>query len=182
MQHSEVHDDHETLPDVGALLEAMTEELELLFERREIERERLIPVGIHTGGVWIAQALRERLGLSEALATLDIGFWRDDFGHKGLPDAGKGSQLPDIENRDLLLVDDVLMSGRTVRAALNELFDYGRPRRVLLACLLELPGRELPVQPDALGASLALAPGKRIKLEGPDALRLTLVDTGESAA
>ena len=182
MQESEMHEEHEALPEVEALLEAMTEELELLFERRELDRERLIPVGIHTGGVWVAQALRKRLGLEEPLATLDIGFWRDDFGHKGLPDGGQGSQLPDIENRDLLLVDDVLMSGRTVRAALNELFDYGRPRRVLLACLVELPGRELPVQPDALGANLALAPGKRIKLEGPDNLRLTLVDTTEVTA
>ena len=79
-------------------------------------------------------------------------------------------------------LDDVVMSGRTIRAAMNELFDYGRPRRVLLACLVELRGRELPVQPDALGANLALAPGKRIKLEGPDNLRLTLVDTGEVTA
>lgn len=106
-------------------------------------------VGIHTGGVWVAEALRTALGLATPLATLDVSFHRDDH-HLGggLRAGGRVSHLPDnVEGAHLILVDDVLYTGRTVRAALNELFDYGRPGRVDLAVLVDRGGRELPVAP-----------------------------------
>lgn len=165
-----------TLPEIPALLDAMVEGLERRLGDDALDRERLALVGIHTGGVWIAERLHRRLALPTPLGTLDIGFWRDDFSRQGLPEAIRSSDLPfAVEGRDLVLVDDVVMSGRTVRAALNELFDYGRPRRVLLASLLSLPGRDLPIQPDICGAHLDLPAGQRVKLSGPDPLALSLV-------
>ena len=87
------------------------------------------------------------------------------------------SALPfEIDGRHLVLVDDVLMSGRTVRAALNELFDYGRPASVTLVCLLDVNARELPIQPDVVGATLTLAPTQRVKLTGPSPLALEYRD------
>ncbi|WP_227369223.1 bifunctional pyr operon transcriptional regulator/uracil phosphoribosyltransferase PyrR [Halomonas sp. M20] len=164
------------LPDIPPLLDAMVADLETIIDEHGLDRQRLALVGIHTGGVWIADVLHRRLALPTTLGALDIGFWRDDFGHQGLPEAIRSSHLPfEVDERDLVLVDDVVMSGRTIRAALNELFDYGRPRRVLLAALISLPGRELPVQPDVCGAHLDLPAGERVKLSGPEPLSLSLV-------
>ncbi|WP_367379106.1 bifunctional pyr operon transcriptional regulator/uracil phosphoribosyltransferase PyrR [Halomonas sp. PR-M31] len=116
-----------SLPDIPPLLDAMIADLETIIDEHDLDRQRLAMVGIHTGGAWIADALHQRLALPTPLGTLDIGFWRDDFSHQGLPDAIRASHLPfDVDERDLVLVDDVVMSGRTIRAALNELFDYGR--------------------------------------------------------
>lgn len=172
-----------TLPETSPLLDAMAADLATLIDQRGLSRERLALVGIHNGGVWVAGALHRRLALPTAPGSLDIGFWRDDFSQQGLPDAIRASHLPfDVDGRDLVLVDDVVMSGRTVRAALNELFDYGRPRRVLLAVLISLPGRELPVQPDICGAHLDLPPDERVKLSGPDSLSLSLVSRPREAS
>ncbi len=104
-------------------------------------------VGIHTGGVWVAEALHAALKLTTPLASIDVAFHRDDH-HlgNGLKAAGRVSHLPDdVEGAHLILVDDVLYTGRTIRAALNELFDYGRPARVDLAVLVDRGGRELPI-------------------------------------
>jgi len=103
-------------------------------------------VGIHTGGVWVAEALHAALGLTAPLASIDVSFHRDDH-HigNGLKAGGRASHLPDVEGAHLVLVDDVLYTGRTIRAALNELFDYGRPAQVELAVLVDRGGRELPI-------------------------------------
>lgn len=104
-------------------------------------------VGIHTGGVWVAEALHAALGLATPRASIDTSFHRDDH-HlgNGLKAAGRATHLPDdVEGAHLILVDDVLYTGRTIRAALNELFDYGRPARVDLAVLVDRGGRELPI-------------------------------------
>lgn len=134
-------------------------------------------VGIHTGGVWVANALLKALDKEdEPLGILNVSFYRDDFSRKGLHPQVRPSQLPfDIEGKHLVLIDDVLMSGRTIRAALNELFDYGRPASVTLVCLLELNARrELPIRPDIVGAPLSLAENERVKLTGPDPLAIEL--------
>ena len=90
---------------------------------------------------------------------------------------GGPSALPfEIEGQHLVLIDDVLMSGRTIRAAMNELFDYGRPASVTLVCLLDLDAGELPISPDVVGATLSLAPQQRVKLSGPTPLELELQD------
>jgi pyrimidine operon attenuation protein/uracil phosphoribosyltransferase len=109
-------------------------------------------VGIHTGGVWIAERLHALLKSPQPVGTLDISFYRDDFSRIGLHPQVKPSNLPfDVEGRDILLIDDVLHSGRTVRAAMNELFDYGRPASIRLAVLVDRGGHELPIRPDFVG-------------------------------
>lgn len=111
-------------------------------------------VGIHSGGAWLAERLAAELGLAERLGFVDVSFYRDDFSEKGLRADVKPSQVPfDVEGATILLVDDVLYTGRTTRAAINELFDYGRPARVLLAALVDRGGRELPIAADFVAAS-----------------------------
>ncbi len=124
---------------------------ELLQQLADLMRPRIAPatvlVGIHSGGVWVAEALHRSLGLTTPLATLDVSFHRDDH-HigNGLKSGGRASHLPDdVASAPLVLVDDVLYTGRTIRAALNELFDYGRPAQVELAVLVDRCGRELPI-------------------------------------
>ncbi|MDV7212561.1 bifunctional pyr operon transcriptional regulator/uracil phosphoribosyltransferase PyrR [Azotobacter beijerinckii] len=160
-----------TLPDPAALLPGMAAELTRHLQAHHIDTPRF--VGIHTGGVWVAQALLAVLGREEPLGVLDVSFYRDDFTQGGLHPQVRPSTLPfEVEGQHLVLIDDVLMTGRTVRAALNELFDYGRPASVTLVCLLDLDARELPIRPDVVGQTLSLAPDERVKLLGPAPLAL----------
>ncbi len=132
-------------------------------------------VGIHTGGVWVAERLHALLGCALPLGTLDISFYRDDFSRIGLHPQVKPSNLPfDLEGRDILLVDDVLHSGRTVRAAMNELFDYGRPASIRLAVLVDRGGRELPIRPDFAGLTLSVPNHQNINLSRLNDGHLTL--------
>ena len=164
-----------TLPDPARLLPEMAQALNQHLGRHGIREPRFI--GIRTGGVWVAQALLETLGSSEPLGILDVSFYRDDFTRNGLNPQVQPSDLPfEVEDQHLVLIDDVLMSGRTVRAAMNELFDYGRPASVTLVCLLDLDARELPIRPDVVGATLSLAPHQRVKLLGPAPLALEYQD------
>jgi pyrimidine operon attenuation protein / uracil phosphoribosyltransferase len=160
-------------PDIEATLARMQEEL-----RPYLERKPLI-IGIYTGGVWIAERLHRALGLEEPLGTLDISFYRDDFTRLGMHPQVKTSDLPvNIEDRHIILVDDVLHTGRTMRAALNEIFDYGRPASVLLAALIVRDGRELPIQADVIGQYLKLNKNQHVKLSGPDKLTLNFQEVG----
>lgn len=105
-------------------------------------------VGIHTGGVWLAERMHRALGIIHPLGTIDISFYRDDLNAKGLRGGMKRSDIPfTVEGAHIIIVDDVLFTGRTTRAALNELFDFGRPARVDLAVLVNRGGRELPIAP-----------------------------------
>ena len=156
---------------IEAAIDTMTERLRERLERRGIERPLMI--GIHTGGVWVADRLHAQLALTEPLGHLDISYYRDDFTLIGLHPQVRPSYLPvRIDDRHLILVDDVLQSGRTVRAALNVLFDYGRPASVILATLVERDGRELPIEPNLVGLHARLGRDEQIKLCGPDPLRL----------
>lgn len=138
-------------------------------------------IGIHTGGVWLAQKLHHLVRLETALGTLDITFYRDDFSTIGLHPQVNPSNLPeDIEGRDIILVDDVLQTGRTIRAALNEVFSYGRPNSVVLAVLVDRGLRELPIQADVCGLKIDLDAQRQIKLSGPDTLKLTITDKDAS--
>ncbi|MDH3354330.1 MAG: bifunctional pyr operon transcriptional regulator/uracil phosphoribosyltransferase PyrR [Chromatiales bacterium] len=156
------------------LIEKMAQEL-----RSKVGNELLadaVMIGIHTGGVWIAEQLHRQLNMSHPLGLLDINFYRDDFSQGGLHPQVKPSTLPvDLENKTIILVDDVLQSGRTIRAALNEIFDYGRPERVILAILVERSGRELPIQADVVGEQITLQDDEQIKLTGPEPLELKVV-------
>jgi pyrimidine operon attenuation protein/uracil phosphoribosyltransferase len=123
-------------------------------------------VGMHTGGVWLAERLHAALGLSTPLGTLDAALYRDDYHTQGLAKHPKRSQIPfDVKGRPLLLVDDVLYTGRSVRAALNELFDYGRPASVSLVVLVDRGGRQLPIGAQFCGARLEVPPGERLRLK-----------------
>jgi pyrimidine operon attenuation protein / uracil phosphoribosyltransferase len=109
--------------------------------------------------------LHAALGITAPLGTLDVSFYRDDFEKIGLHRDVKTSDLPfDVEGRRLILVDDVLYTGRTIRAAMNVLFDYGRPASIQLAALVDRGGRELPVAADFLGGTAMLAVSQSIEL------------------
>lgn len=133
-------------------------------------------IGIHTGGVWIAERLHADLKLGIPLGTLDVSFYRDDFEQRGLRPQVRPSTIPfDVDGRDLVLVDDVLYTGRTIRAAMNELFDYGRPASIRLAALVDRGGRELPIAPQFVGARVDVAPNQNIELKRDEHGRLSLV-------
>lgn len=156
---------------VDAAIAKMADQLGSLLAERAVERPLM--VGIHSGGVWVAEHLHRRLGLQEPLGQLDISFYRDDFTRIGTHPQVRPSDLPvPVDDRHIVLVDDVLQTGRTIRAALNVLFDYGRPASVLLAILAGRDGRELPIEPNVVGLYAELEPGEQIKLTGPDPLTL----------
>ena len=126
-------------------------------------------VGIHSGGAWVARRLRELLGLEGEVGLIDVSFYRDDFGEKGLHPQVKPTSIPfDVEDRPIILVDDVLYTGRTTRAAINELFDYGRPASVSLVVLADRGGRELPVAASWKVWDVSLAAGQGLVLEKTD--------------
>jgi pyrimidine operon attenuation protein/uracil phosphoribosyltransferase len=155
------------------LLQKLATDLAELLHTRSIEQPLM--VGIHTGGAWIAEALRRMLNLQQPLSTLDISFYRDDFSRIGMHPKVKPSKLPPhVEDQHIILVDDVLQSGRTIRAAMNEIFDYGRPASITLVCLVERNGRELPIQADIIGQHLDMKPEQHIKLTGPEPLALVI--------
>jgi pyrimidine operon attenuation protein/uracil phosphoribosyltransferase len=157
--------------EIDAAVDRMAAALRGLLHRRGIAEPLM--VGIHTGGVWVARRLHQRLHLAAPLGTLDISFYRDDFTRIGINPVVRPSQLPEsVDGRHVVLVDDVLQTGRTIRAALNELFDYGRPASVILAVLAERGGRELPIEPDVSGLRPELDEDRHIKLTGPEPLRL----------
>ena len=160
---------HASLPDVDPLI------AQLAAAIAPILTPDTVIVGIHTGGAWVAGRLHALLGCKLPLGTLDISFYRDDFSRIGLHPQVKPSNLPfDLEGRDILLVDDVLHSGRTVRAAMNELFDYGRPASIRLAVLVDRGGRELPIRPDFAGLTLAVPAHQNVNLSRLDDGHLTL--------
>ena len=120
--------------------------------------------GIHSGGAWIAARLAADLGLSEH-GVINVAFHRDDYAKKGLHSQAAPTTLPfDVLDRSILLVDDVLATGRTIRAAINELFDYGRPARVALAVLADRGGRELPIDTPFVGAVVSLPADAQLAL------------------
>lgn len=136
---------------------------------------RAAMVGIHTGGVWIARKLHALLGIEEPLGVLDIAFYRDDFTRIGINPQVKPSELPfTLDEKNIILVDDVLHTGRTIRAAMNELFDYGRPASIVLATLVERSGRELPIEANVVGLHMDLEADEHVKLTGPEPLRLQI--------
>jgi pyrimidine operon attenuation protein / uracil phosphoribosyltransferase len=122
-------------------------------------------VGIYTGGAWVAERLHRALGVKTPLGLLAVTLHRDDFGRIGLHREARRSHLPfEVEGRDIVLVDDVLHTGRTIRAALNELWDFGRPRSVCLAVLADRGGRELPICADFVGQAVEVDAGEDLVL------------------
>ena len=123
-------------------------------------------VGIHTGGAWLAERLHAALNIALPLGLLDISFYRDDYNQTGLHPQVKPTQIPfEVSGRHIVLVDDVLYTGRTVRGAMNELFDYGRPASISLAVLIDRGGRELPVAARYVGSKLDVPQGQMLVLD-----------------
>ena len=159
--------------EISELLNTLEAELKRIIEQRQLVNPLMI--GIRTGGVWVAEHLHRRLAIGEPLGLLDISFYRDDFSQIGVNPKVKPSQLPThIEGRDIILIDDVFHTGRTIRAAMNEIFDYGRPNQIILAVLIERDGRQIPLNPDCVGARITLDANQWIKLTGPDPLDIYL--------
>lgn len=132
-------------------------------------------IGVHTGGVWVAERLHSALGIDVPMGTIDIAFYRDDYSRRGLHDNVKPSEIPfDVNDRDIILVDDVLYTGRTIRAAMNELFDYGRPGCVMLAALVDRGGRQLPIEPRFVGARVCVPDDEMVSLQREDDASLHL--------
>jgi len=165
---------------IPELLDNLEAELKRIIDERQLVNPLMI--GIRTGGVWIAEQMHRRLNIGEPLGLLDISFYRDDFSQIGVNPNVKPSQLPPhIEGRDIILIDDVFYTGRTIRAAMNEIFDYGRPNQIVLAVLIERDGRQIPLNPDCVGARITLNADQRIKLTGPEPLAVHL-ETIEAVA
>ncbi|MEO8143814.1 MAG: bifunctional pyr operon transcriptional regulator/uracil phosphoribosyltransferase PyrR [Betaproteobacteria bacterium] len=148
------------LPDAEALLPGLAAAL----------KARVTPatamIGLHTGGAWLAERLHPLLGLKEPLGLMDIAFYRDDYAKEGLKHDPKRTRIPfEVEGREILLVDDVLYTGRTVRAAMNELFDYGRPKSITLAVLADRGGRQLPIAAQVCGTLVEVPDGMRLRLK-----------------
>ena len=136
-------------------------------------------VGIHTAGVWVAQALYQRLAeplaVVDPMGKLNSSYYRDDFNQRGLSKQIQPSRLPiSLEGRHIILVDDILFTGRTARAAINELFDYGRLASVTFAVLIDRGGQELPIRADVIGLSETLANNQSFKLINPKQLTLEI--------
>jgi pyrimidine operon attenuation protein/uracil phosphoribosyltransferase len=166
-----------TLPDAELLCQALVRQL-----KPAIRPETAI-VGIRSGGAWLAERLHQELDLATELGMLDISFYRDDYNTAGLRHHVKPSQIPfDVDGRHIVLVDDVLYTGRTVRAAMNELFDYGRPGNIELAVLVDRGERQLPIAAKYVGATLSVPAGKLLRLAREDGnFSLRLSDAKPSA-
>ena len=172
-----------SLPSVESLIDKLSQALKPFFQSGQSPDQQPIIVGIETGGYWIARAIHQSINPETELGRLNISFYRDDFTKKGLHPTVKPSSLPtDIDGKTIILIDDVLYSGRTIRAAMNEIFDYGRPQRIILAILVDRGEREIPIQADIVAESIELKPGEHIKLEGPEPLELTIKSIADHAS
>jgi pyrimidine operon attenuation protein/uracil phosphoribosyltransferase len=142
---------------------------------RGADGEAAALVGIWSGGAWLAERLQRDLGLPGPHGVISSALHRDDFGSRGLAVTTDATALPfEIEGRHILLIDDVLYTGRTTRAVINELFDFGRPASVMLAALVDRGGRELPIEPAVSAARVVLPAAQKLTLVRDDKGRFTL--------
>ena len=154
--------------------EALYLQLERELKSALAGTQRLAIVGIYSGGAWLAERLAKALDVS-ALGYIDVSFYRDDFASRGLKEEVRPSQIAfEIEGATILLVDDVLYTGRTTRAAINTLFDYGRPAKIMLAALVDRGGRELPVAADFVAKQVSLPQEQQLVLQKADDGRFSL--------
>ncbi|MBL1142127.1 MAG: bifunctional pyr operon transcriptional regulator/uracil phosphoribosyltransferase PyrR [Proteobacteria bacterium] len=161
---------------INVLVGEMAEAIQVHCTDRGYDKPLMI--GIKRGGAWVAKELHQSLKLSDPLGELNIAFYRDDFSTLGLHPEVSPSNLPyDVSDQHIILVDDVLYTGRTIRAAMNEIFDYGRPASITLAVLIDRCERDLPIQADIIGKTITLNEGEHVKLLGPEPLTLSFTGT-----
>ena len=157
------------LPDAEALC------AKLVAELKPLVKPTTAMIGLYTGGAWLAEKLYPQLGLATPLGLMDIAFYRDDYHKQGLHHDPKRTRISfEVEGRDLLLVDDILYTGRTVRAAMNELFDYGRPASITLVVLADRGGRQLPICAQVCGTRVDVPEGRRLRMKRENDGRLKL--------
>jgi pyrimidine operon attenuation protein/uracil phosphoribosyltransferase len=150
------------IPDAEILYQQLLQQI----KTRVVVSDQLAIVGIYSGGAWIAERLAADLNLQQQVGMIDVSFYRDDYAAKGLHAEVRPTQIPfDVDGAQIILVDDVLYTGRTTRAAINELFDYGRPARVMLAALVDRGGRELPVAADFVAHVASFEPAVSVNLQ-----------------
>ena len=165
------------LPEAEKLCEQLARELKPLVG------PKTAMVGLYTGGAWLAERLHKQLAIKNPLGLMDIAFYRDDYAARGLKHDPKRTKIPfDVNGCELLLVDDVLYSGRTVRAAMNELFDYGRPASIALVVLADRGGRQLPICAQHCGAQVQVPKGMRLRLNLGEDGKLALALEAEHGA
>ena len=159
------------LPDAEILFKDLSKKIQI-----DSDKDKSVAlVGIHTGGAWLAERLHRELAITQPLGTLDVSFYRDDYDKIGLHAKVKRSEIPfEVEGAHIVLVDDVLYTGRTIRAAINELFDYGRPASISLATLVDRGGRELPISAQYTGTELELPAEKMLELKREKSGKLSL--------
>jgi pyrimidine operon attenuation protein/uracil phosphoribosyltransferase len=157
--------------DAEALYQVLAERLKAGLAKAE----NVAVVGIYSGGAWLAERLAAELKLNDRLGFIDVSFYRDDYKEKGLHAEVKPTQIPfEVDGATIVLVDDVLYTGRTTRAAINELFDYGRPAKIMLAALVDRGGRELPIAADFVADTITLSDDQQLVLQRADDGRLSL--------
>lgn len=153
-----LHLDAEAL--YGALLQGV---------RRLVQDPQTVLVGVWSGGAWLAERLARDLGLSQPHGVISSALHRDDFGSRGMASTKDATHLPfEVDGRHIVLIDDVLYTGRTTRAVINELFDFGRPASVTLAVLVDRGGRQLPIEPAFSAARITLPEDQRVSLARAD--------------
>jgi pyrimidine operon attenuation protein/uracil phosphoribosyltransferase len=166
--------------EIEGLINEMYLALKTRLDMQKITNPAII--GIHTGGVWLAERLHQMLKIEEPMGILDISFYRDDFSRVGVnPEVRPSNIVFEVEDQHIILVDDVLQTGRTIRAAMNEIFDYGRPASITLVTLVERGGRELPIQPNVVGVRPPLNQEQQITLTGPEPLSLVIGESKHEA-
>ena len=149
------------LPDAENLYGTLLEQIKTVTK----DLSKFAIVGIHSGGAWIAERLAKDLGIKD-IGFIDTSFYRDDYSERGLPSNVKPSQINfEVTGATILLVDDVLYTGRTTRAAINELFDYGRPDKILLAALVDRGGRELPIAANFVAHEISVKSNQTVVLQ-----------------
>ncbi len=163
-----------TIPSVENLIDSLASQVAMTIG--EAPPKSLAVIGLYTGGIWVAERLIEKLAQADitvASGSLAVTLQRDDFQSIGLHRQTKPSKIDfDVTGMHVILVDDVLYTGRTVRAALNELFEFGRPAKVSLACLVDRGGRQLPIAPDYCAFTLNLPTDQELVLEQTPATAL----------
>lgn len=147
------------LPDPEALLADITTQISARIS------ENTALVGIHSGGVWMMERILHTLGSNIEYGKLDGAMYRDDYARRGLKGNNQPSWIPfDVNNKHIILIDDIFYTGRTTRAAMNELFDYGRPASITLAVLISRGGAQLPIMPQIIGATIPLEANQAFQL------------------
>lgn len=147
------------LPNPETLLSEITDKITALIQ------PNTAIVGIHSGGVWVMERVLANINQEVPHGTLDAALYRDDFAQRGLKNEPQPAKIPfDVQGKHIILIDDIFYTGRTTRAAINELFDFGRPASITLAVLINRGGAQLPISPQIVGADLFITPDQRFQL------------------